>query len=93
MTIVWSEEAKSDYEYNIDFLLQNWSLKEAQVFVDEVDLVLRMIAKMPTMFPLSDYKDIRKCIVCKQISLLYRVSGNSIFILRFWNNYQKEINI
>ena len=88
MTAVWSDEAKSDYDDNIDYLHKFWTEIEAQAFIDEVDLTLELLKTMPTMFPMSDYKNIRKCVVCKQINLLYQVSEDKIFLVRFWNNYQ-----
>ncbi|MBI2270580.1 MAG: type II toxin-antitoxin system RelE/ParE family toxin [Bacteroidetes bacterium] len=88
LKIIWSDNAKSDYDENILFLLNKWGLKEAKEFVDEVDFVLDNLPHMAEMFPLSDYKEIRKGLICKQISLLYRVQSDRIELLRFWNNYQ-----
>lgn len=86
--IIWSDEAKSDYDNNISFLLENWSAAEAQEFVDEVSFILKNLPAMPEMFPSFGYKKIHKGIVCKQISILYRISPDTIELLRFWNNYQ-----
>ncbi|KOH43949.1 hypothetical protein NC99_32400 [Sunxiuqinia dokdonensis] len=35
-TVRWNKHARLDYFKNIDFLLQNWSEKEAQNFIDKV---------------------------------------------------------
>jgi len=86
--IIWSDEAKSDYDNNICFLLEKWSITEAQEFVDEVSVILKNLPTMPGMFSSFRYKNIHKGIVCKQISLLYRVFPDRIELLRFWNNYQ-----
>ncbi|HKL34347.1 MAG TPA: type II toxin-antitoxin system RelE/ParE family toxin [Tangfeifania sp.] len=34
--IVWNNKARLDFYENIDYLLENWSEKEAQNFIDEV---------------------------------------------------------
>jgi len=34
--VLWNKLARQDYFENIDYLLQNWSEKEAQKFIDEV---------------------------------------------------------
>lgn len=34
--IHWNKIARRDYFENIDYLLQNWSEREAQKFIDEV---------------------------------------------------------
>ena len=86
--IVWSDEAEEDYSDNIDSLLADWSLNEAKEFIDEANNVIRIITVQPECFPLSDYKKIRKALICKQISLLYQVKKSEIILLRFWNNKQ-----
>ena len=87
--IIWSEDAISDYENNIDYLLINYGVNEAQEFIDEVNEVLCAISEMPELFPMSDYRDIRKCVVRKQISIFYKVGINRIEIVRFWDNRQE----
>ncbi len=50
--------------------------------------MLNTISKMPELFPLSDYRDIRKCVVRKQISIIYTVKDDKIELVRVWNNKQ-----
>ena len=88
MKIVWSADAVADYEHNINYLLEAWGTKETQQFIDEVSEMLSTISKMPELFPLSDYRNVRKCVVRKQISILYRVSDKQIELVRIWNNKQ-----
>lgn len=87
--IIWSDEAVSDYSSNIDYLLDKWSLKEAQEFVDNAAQVINILEKHPEAFPLSDYKKVRKALICKQISLLYKIQKIDVILLRFWDNRQK----
>ncbi len=86
--IIWSDNAKSDYDNNIDFLLREWSVTEALQFVDEVAAILKTLPLMPEMFPATGYKDLYKGVVCKQITMLYKVTPTTIELIRFWNNYQ-----
>ncbi len=32
--IIWSADAVSDYEQNIEYLLDEWGIKETQQFID-----------------------------------------------------------
>ncbi len=91
--IVWSADAVSDYEQNIDYLLDKWGVKETQQFIDEVTDILDTISKMPELFPLSDYRNIRKCVVRKQVSILYTVNDDKIELVRIWNNKQNPQNL
>lgn len=88
LTISWSPEAIDDYTTNIDYLLKEWSYTEAEEFVDNTTEIIYIIALMPEIFPVSDYKNIRKAVVCKQISLFYMVNKSEVILLRFWNNTQ-----
>lgn len=86
LTISWSPEAIDDCAANIDYLLKEWSFKDAEEFVDNAAETIHIISLMPETFPMSDYKSIRKAIVCKQISLLYVANDSEVVLLRFWNN-------
>jgi plasmid stabilization system protein ParE len=90
--IIWSKEAVSDYSSNIDYLIENWPLKEVQEFIEKSSQVINIISKMPEVFPVSEYKKVRKALICKQINLLYQVHKSDIVLLRFWDNRQKPVN-
>jgi len=78
----------NDYHSNIDFLLERWTTHIAQEFVEQVEGILELIAIFPETYPLSNYRDVRKAVIRKQISLFYKIDGEDILLLRFWNNYQ-----
>lgn len=88
LTISWSTEAIADYASNVDYLLTDWSFKDAEEFVNNAGEIINLISQMPEAFPISDYKNVRKAVVCKQISLLYVAAESEIILLRFWNNRQ-----
>ncbi len=88
LTIIWSDKAKEDYEQNINYLVSDWSVKDAVEFVDNVNTILQNLPDFPEMFPDTGYKAVRKGVVCKQISILYVIRPDSIELLRFWNNHQ-----
>jgi len=51
--------------------------------------VLEVIQENPYLYPLyNPSKKIRKCIIHGRIILYYRINGDIIEILRFWNTYQ-----
>jgi plasmid stabilization system protein ParE len=90
-TVVWNDLALLDYHENIDYLLQEWSEREAIKFIGDVESVVFDLKEGKAEFKKSGYKDIKQCVVCKQISLYYRHCGtDKIEILRFWNNYQDQ---
>lgn len=88
MKIIWSEDALLDYHQNIDYLLRDWSESVALQFVEEVEGVIELIQINPELYPLTDYRDIRKALIRKQITLFYKIADDNVFLIRFWNNYQ-----
>lgn len=88
-TIRWNKLARLDYFETIDYLLQNWSKKEAQNFIDKVFKIESILAKGNVDFQCTDRPGIKRCVINKQITLFYRhIDNNNIELLRFWNNYQ-----
>jgi plasmid stabilization system protein ParE len=54
--INWSDISKADYWDNIDYLLKDWTEKEAIDFMAKVDAVLQIIAINPKIFQKSGHK-------------------------------------
>ncbi len=89
-SIIWTEPALSDYWQNIDYLLAEWSEKQAENFISETEFTLKILQETPLIFPATNYKSIRTVLVVKQMRLFYRVSPETqtIEIIRFWNTFQ-----
>lgn len=89
--IIWSDDAEIDYSDNIDFLLKNWSEKEAEEFINKVDNILYNLKNKLVNYRSSSFQNIKQCVVCKQITLFYRIiEEDNIELVRFWNNYQDD---
>lgn len=88
MYLIWTEDAAADYHQHIDYLLERRSAQVAKEFIEEVEHILDLILVHPLMYPASDYRNVRKAVIRKQVSLFYQIDGKKIVLLRFWNNYQ-----
>ena len=87
--ITWSPESRDDYSKNIDFLLEEWTEREAQIFINEVEELLFQLKKGNIDFKQIGYRDIRGVKVCDQIDLLYRFNQDgNIELIRFWDDRQ-----
>lgn len=83
--------ARLDYYDNIEFLLSEWSEKDAQEFIDEVDKTEFILKQENVDFQNTDMPAIKRCVICRQITLFYKVMDKkNIEFLRFWNNYQND---
>lgn len=83
-SLIWNKLAKVDYYENIDYLLREWSEKEAQEFIDEVQEIENILRKGVVEFQDTDRQDVKRCVICKQVTLFYRViDSNTIELLLF----------
>jgi len=89
--ITWSVDAEYDYEQNIEYLLREWSVKEAEEFIDKAEEVINTLRTKLVRYQPAKYRGIFKCVVCKQITLFYREKNEKeIELVRFWNNYKDD---
>ncbi len=81
--IHWSPAAKTDLEDLLDYLHQNWELKVAIKFLDQLELRTDLIQNNPKMFPVIHQKwQIRKCVITKHNALYYREKSDVIELIR-----------
>ena len=91
LNINWTAEAKQTYGNILEYLQEEWSIKEVEVFIERTENLLLIIAQQPYIFKASAYKQIRQAIIGKQNSLFYLVKNNGIFLLAFWDNRQNPV--
>ncbi len=92
MKIEWTLSSKNDYWQNIEYLENHWSEKEVLNFINEIDYSLNLLAKENVTFIKSDYVNVYKMVIIKQITIYYSIENETIYLLRFWNNYQDLSN-
>ena len=83
MIIVWSEEAKDAYGDIIDDILKKWPLKTVLDFENRTNNLLDSLKINKKLCPLSKVMKLRKCIIHKNVSLIYKTTGKSIQIVTF----------
>ena len=88
MKIIWSPEAQNDYWENIQYLLDEFSVEQAQKFIEAVDAYVKTINQNPKAFQKTGFKNTRSVPVVAKISLYYIETTNTIELLRFFNNLQ-----
>ena len=92
--IRWNPTAVIDYNENIDYLLENWSEKAAQQFIDEVSHIEFILRQGNVDFQNTDIEGVNRFVFRKQITLFYRISDkNQVEFLRFWNNNKNIRNL
>jgi plasmid stabilization system protein ParE len=92
--IRWNPTAVIDYNENIDYLLEKWSEKAAQQFIDDVSHIEFILRQGNVDFQNTDFERVKRFVFRKQITLFYRISDNNqVEFLRFWNNNKNIRNL
>ena len=89
--VIWSEEAVSDLQEIYDFVLRNWSVKEAERLLDLVKEFEDVISIYPEGFKPSNSVDgVRIGHIHQNTTAIYRIQEKSIEIVTLFDNRQNE---
>ena len=88
MRLEWTSKSRNDYWKNIEYLERDWTNKEVLNFIDNVEYAIGLLKNDNVIFITTEYKNTYKMVIIKQITLFYSIKNETIYLLRFWNNYQ-----
>jgi plasmid stabilization system protein ParE len=92
--IKFSSKAETTFNNIIIQLEQRWGGKFVNKFKDKVSKSLDLIADTPLIYSVApENPALRKCILHKNCSLLYRIHNDEIEIVYFWDNRQEPLTI
>ena len=90
MQVYWTDTAKETYLYVLEYLDEFWGQKHVYKFIENTEKVLLLICRYPELYePVDGYANLRKAILHKNCSFLYRITDNAIEVLVFWDNRQE----
>lgn len=84
--IRWTKEADITYFESLLFILEKWTLKEAEYFETLTNELLLNLSSNLKLCPEIPKLNIRKCTISHQTSLVYRVVGKSVELISFVDN-------
>ena len=85
-SIEWSPRAESEYFDHLEYLVQKWGQKVAQNFRGRIQEVLDHVVERPRMYPATgSRKNVRRCVVSKQVSLYFRIKKDKIEIVTLFD--------
>jgi plasmid stabilization system protein ParE len=93
MEVVWSETALETFFKVVDYLFENWSVKEIETFENNVDDLLEKLKTHNQLCPQSNLYGYRKCVIDQNNSLVYSLINNTdtIFLVTFIDNRSQTI--
>ena len=85
--IIWSPLAKTTYLKVLEYVLIKWNRKEVIKVEKLVNNKIKSLENNQFLCPASiKNKNIRRCVISKQTSLIYEVKNGNIELLLFIDN-------
>jgi plasmid stabilization system protein ParE len=85
--IVWSDLAYLSFTDIANYLTEHYSIDAAIRFDEEVENLLKNLEFFEHLCPTYERRPtLRKCIISRHSSLLYRVDGKTIHLVSFFDN-------
>lgn len=89
LEIFWSKRADSKFDKILDYLSLEWGERVTGAFVKKVYDFLDILVEFPEIGTLENVeRNIRGFVIVRQITIFYKVSGNNIILLNFFDNRQ-----
>ena len=90
LNIIWAPIAEVEYLNILKYIIENWSLNDANNFDTKTNSLIEKISTNHRLCPKSEITNFRKCVITSQTSVIYRINTNSIEIISFISNYSKH---
>ena len=89
LKIVWSKRASLKFDQIVTFLIDEWSEKSAKQFIAKLFDFLEILSEFPEIGSVENKeKNIRGFTIVKQVNLYYRIKGDKIILILFFDNHQ-----
>ncbi|MCE7056839.1 type II toxin-antitoxin system RelE/ParE family toxin [Algoriphagus sp. AGSA1] len=92
-TIFWTPLSLESFEECISFLEDNWGQIILEKFINLTEQKLKHLQNYPFLGEATEYPDIRRVLIHKNVSLFYMPEINRIKLLIFWDNRQNPENL
>jgi plasmid stabilization system protein ParE len=87
LDIQWTKRADKKFDQIINYLLEEWNSKVTSSFVKNIYDLVDLLAEYPEIGTMENFgKGIRGLTVVKQVNIFYKVKGNQLIILNFFDN-------
>ena len=89
LKIVWSKRAKTKFDQIISYLINEWGENSAKQFIVKVFDFLDLLTEYPEIGSIENKeKNIRGFTIVRQVNIYYRIKGDTIIIILFFDNRQ-----
>jgi plasmid stabilization system protein ParE len=91
-TIKFTPKAEETYDALVAQLRQRWGEKFVIQFESKIPKAINLISTSPYNYPIAEENtEIRRCVLHKNCSMLYKIDKNVVSVVCFWDNRQEPI--
>ncbi len=92
LDLKWTKRADKKFDKIIEYLISEWNENVAKNFILKVYNFLDILSQFPEIGSLENKeRAIRGFVIAKQVTIFYRIKGNTIIILNFFDNRRNPI--
>jgi len=89
LKIVWSKRAYQKFDQITSYIQAKWGEKPTREFISKVFDFLEILSEYPELGSLENKENnIRGFTIVRQVTIFYRISGDRIVIVLFFDNKQ-----
>lgn len=85
-TILWTPKALDTFEAIALQLIERWNIETALSFDQKVEITIRQLEINPKIYQVSKRNKLRKCVIHKNVSLIYRINKGIVELIVFIDN-------
>lgn len=88
--VKWSKHADKKYDKIIDYLIDEWGENATRAFIKKTFEFLDLLVDFPEIGSIEN-ADSQICgfVLVKQLTIFYKIKGDTIVILKFYDNRQE----
>jgi len=92
--VIFSRTAERRLENLLEYLVENWSDKVKNDFLNKLDQAISIIKVHPESFPASQKEiGLRKCVVTKQTTVYFLFDKKEVKILTLFDSRQDPVKL
>jgi len=84
--ICWSNEALDKLDLIFDYIFEEWGINPVLDLQNEIERLIIAIGDNKKLCPDSKIVGLRKCVLSKQTSLIYKITKSQLEIVTFIDN-------
>ena len=89
LPVVWTPEAQSTFQAQLDYLEENWPEVTLRKFIDRIFEVIDQLTEHPEMYPIYRVSErIHYGVINPYVTLYDKIKEEQVDLLLFWPNRQ-----